>query len=350
MRILGLSLVLALAAAGIAAAQAPAPHLDGLFRVYSPAVPEAAGKKIPPAADKGRTKKPPDSLKLYQEALGRWQLAPKMGTGLVVDARGYLLVSSQLIRKRRKLEVEVAPAQWLPARLIGYDDMTDIAVVKVPQHLPVGKLVDYIPKKGEAVTARGFPLGTLGEFSGTIAEPEVPRYFGSLERFYLTDIKPRKGLAGGVLLNSRQEAFGWVPGPDDRLPLPPALARGSEGEPVVYGIAIDRVKTIARAIIAQGSYLRPYLGLKVVERKSGGGLEVMRVIGAGPADRAGMQGGDILLQVGGQSIPDEAWLRRLVFAHKMGDRLVFRVERQGGFLDITVTISNLGREDELRLY
>jgi len=342
-----LILVVALAALTIARAQAASRLPPGLVRVISKATPETMGAVIPMELEQLPEK---EGAGKYLAELRRWFESPRPGTGLVFDAKGYVLVSGQLLKNHRKLEVEVAPGSWFPGRLVGLDSMTDLAVVKVAVHLPEGKLAEYYPEIGERISIAGYPAGRPGLRFGKVVDPEVRRVSTDLERFISTDLKHQAGYAGGVLVNQRQEAIAWVLGPDAIPPPSPGMVkRGYRESLPVFALDGLRVRQIAREIITRGKFSRPYLGMRVIELKTGKGLKVLRVIGDSPADRAGVRGGDVLLQMGGKSIPNEAWLRRQVLTRKQGDRMVFAVERQGETLDITVNLSIFGREDELRL-
>jgi S1-C subfamily serine protease len=323
---------------------------QGLVKVISRATPATLQEAVPPDLAHLPKSSKPDSFETYVEDLKKWQKTPWLGTGTVIDDKGYLLVSSQLVEHKRILQAELAPGKWLPARLVGLDPMCDLAVVRVREpRPPAARLANVQVAKGEAIIAAGYPAGRPEKFAGTILYPGTRRTINSLEVFLLSDLKQRSGMAGGLLLNQKGEAVAWIVGPDRAVPLSPSLQKSAPVPQPLYALPGARVKTIAQGIIANGYYPRPYVGLRLIKRRSGEGLEVLRVVGASPADKAGLRGGDILLQLGGRSIPDEDWLRRRMLPCKPGDLMVFTVQRQDETLEVTVNLSYFGRQDELRL-
>ena len=237
------------------------------------------------------------------------------GSGVIITSDGYILTNNHVVQDAERITVTLNDRRELPARLVGNDPATDLAVIKVEAegltYIPFGNS-DQV-RVGEPVLAIGNPFNlTSTVTSGIISAKarnmhiiENPRTTETpLESFLQTDAAVNSGNSGGALVNSQAQLVGIVT----------AIASGKTGSYIGYSFAIPSniAVKVAADLQRYGYVQRGYLGIQVTEvdanvaRQTGAraikGLYVAKVVKDCASDRAGIRQGDIILRVAGKEV------------------------------------------------
>jgi serine protease Do len=276
---------------------------------------------------------------------GRTQSArvPSLGSGFVVDESGIVLTNDHVVRGAERILVTFPDGRDVEAELVGSDEATDVAVLRLPQgrYSPVGIGRSDDLRIGEWVIAFGNPFGNL------ISNPEptvtvgvisaVGRHIipsGQERGFYLgmiqTDAAINPGNSGGPLVN----ALGDVIGMNASI-----FSRGGGSEGLGFAIPIERVLRIADDLLAHGEVRRAWTGLDVepVDADEFGrtrGVQVSRVLSESPAVRAGIRAGDRIVTLNGRRLATPLDFEALLLDLRAGDVATVEVEGRSGALSI----------------
>jgi 2-alkenal reductase len=272
------------------------------------------------------------------------------GSGVIVSGEGYIVTNNHVVDGAASLDVVFADGAESEAILIGTDPFADIAVVKVSVPVPTfaawGDSASLSP--GDTVVAIGSPLGdfvntvTAGVVSATHRSIEAePGY--RMEGLIQTDAAINHGNSGGPLVNLRGEIVG----------INTLVVRGgglgqSAAEGLGFAIESTRARAVAEAIIQTGAYPRPYLGVRwewVTPETARQnrlpdlyGAYLSEVSNGAPAAEGGLQVGDLLTGMDGQSFGEENPFLNRLLEHAPGDRVTFEVLRGGARLQVQVVL------------
>jgi serine protease Do len=277
-----------------------------------------------------------------------------LGTGMIMDSQGHILTNNHVVGGATKIEVLLASGERYPATVVGTDPKTDLAIIQISakQGLPHVTFGDSDKVQvGEWVVAIGHPRGldqtvTQGIISAKhrtgIMDPST------YQDFLQTDAAINPGNSGGPLLNLQGEVIG----------VNAAIASQSGGfEGIGFAIPCNMVLYIAEQLIAHGKVERGWLGVSIqdltpelsekfgVER--GKGALIAEVMKGGPAEKAGMKRGDIVLVYRGKDIANASAFRNEVAISPIGEAARMTVLRKGKKVELSVTIGNL--EDMTKL-
>jgi len=290
------------------------------------------------------------------------------GSGSIIDNRGHILTNNHVIRDAQKLEVTLWEGSKWPAKLVGTDPDNDLAVIKISapadkvKPLPLGDSRNL--QVGQKVLAIGNPFGlgltlTTGIISslGRTIRSEVGTM---IEDLIQTDASINPGNSGGPLLNSTGEIIGI----NTAIVSPTG---GSVG--IGFAIPVHTAKRIIPQLIAKGYVSYPYLGAsvqplvpelaKALGLKAEKGAMVIEVTPGGPADKAGLRGGNrqiqlgnLLLRVGGDvitqidqfEIKDAEDLIKQLRERKPGETIVVKILRDGNFKDLKISLQERPRD------
>jgi len=257
-----------------------------------------------------------------------------LGSGVVIDPRGYVVTAWHVIEGASDVRVQLADGRVATPRFVGADRETELALLKIDlDDLPTIKLgrSDSLAV-GDVVLAIGNSLGlshtvTLGIVSAIGRSLGLTEY----EDFIQTDAAINAGNSGGALVNTRGELVGINAAVTER-------SGGTTPEGIGFAIPVDLVRGVTEQLIAHGRVIRGYLGIRSFDplpaaHASAYGIDgwAIRVTGvAGPAAAAGIRPGDILTHIDGDRLRDDRHARSLVGGRRPGDRILIAGIRRNG--------------------
>jgi serine protease DegS len=268
----------------------------------------------------------------YRERVDR-----SLGSGVVVDQAGHVVTNYHVVSRATQISVQLRDGREAPARLVGIDPDTDLAVLAIElPDLPVMPLgrSDRL-RVGEPVLAIGNPLG-LGQTvtSGIVSATGRGRLgVSTFENFIQTDAAINFGNSGGALVNARGELVGINTA---------IIARNAGIEGIGFAIPVDLVRGVVQAIVRDGRVVRGWIGIRPQSLKPEearqfgfpeGSVVVTAVYRGGPADAEGIRPGDIITQINGEPVSGAADLLARVAALAPGQSARITVRRGPPFDD-----------------
>ncbi|HEX2013090.1 MAG TPA: DegQ family serine endoprotease [Roseateles sp.] len=269
-----------------------------------------------------------------------------VGSGFILSADGYVMTNAHVVDGAEEVWVTLTDKRELKARIIGADARTDVAVVKIEAAgLPAVKIGDVSRLKvGEWVLAIGSPFGFDSTVTAGIVSAKA-RDTGDFLPFIQTDVAINPGNSGGPLLNMRGEVVGI----NSQI-----YSRSGGFMGISFAIPIDEAVRVADQLRSTGRVIRGRIGVepadvtKEVAESIGlgkpNGALVRRILEDSPAEKAGLEGGDVITKFDGKVVERATDLRRLVGATKPGSKVSMQVFRRGAHKDISITVAEL--EDE----
>lgn len=276
---------------------------------------------------------------------GRQTTSAASGSGFILTADGYILTNYHVVEDSEKITVSLYDNSSYSAKLIGYDENNDIAVLKIDAAsltpVVIGSSSDL--DVGEEVIAIGNPLGelTFSLTAGVVSalDREITVSNGVTMDLIQTDCAINSGNSGGALFNLYGEVVGITNAKY-------SSSSGTSVDNIAFAIPIDNVYDIAESIIENGGLIKPYIGVSVTDvsmqmQRYGlpKGAAVQSVSSGSPAEKGGLQANDIITKVNGTAITGSTTLTKLVNAAVAGDVLRLTVYRQGTTVELTVTVS-----------
>ncbi|MCI7134569.1 MAG: trypsin-like peptidase domain-containing protein, partial [Clostridiales bacterium] len=269
------------------------------------------------------------------------------GSGFILTADGYILTNYHVIEDSSSITVTLYDGTAYDAAVVGYDESSDIAVLKVEAEglSPVVLGDSDNLNVGDSVVAIGNPLGelTFSLTAGAVSalNREVTMSSGVTMDLIQTDCAINSGNSGGALFN----LYGEVIGITNAKYSSSSVSSEASIDNIGFAIPIDQVRSIFESIITNGYIVKPYIGVTVsdvsAESQSYGlpqGAAVRSVTENGPAAEAGLQENDIITTVNGEAITGSNDLVKLVKAASAGDTLELTVYRQGQTVTLTLTV------------
>ena len=263
-----------------------------------------------------------------------------VGSGFILSADGFIMTNAHVVDGADEVIVTLTDKRELKAKIIGADRRTDVAVVKVEATgLPFVKIGDVNRLKvGEWVLAIGSPFGLENSVTAGIVSAKQ-RDTGDFLNFIQTDVAINPGNSGGPLLNLRGEVVGI----NSQI-----YSRSGGYMGISFAIPIDDAVRVSEQLRATGRVIRGRIGVtiapvtKEVAESIGLGAPrgalVQQVEKDGPADKGGVEAGDIIVRVDGKAVDKANDLQRLVGATKPGAKTTLQVFRRGATRDLSVTV------------
>jgi serine protease Do len=285
---------------------------------------------------------------------GRRQQTKGLGTGFVIDKDGTVLTNNHVVDGATTMTIKLSDDREFPGQVIGRDSRTDIAVVRInakdgPQLTPIKMGDSDAMDVGDWVVAIGNPFGLSHTVSAGIisakgrTNQDVPLDKSGFYNFLQTDASINPGNSGGPLLNLSGEAVGVN-----------SAIRGGGAQGIGFAIPINMVKELLPMLMRDGHVTRSALGVRIsdVRELSAEDRASLKVTGdngavidsveqGGPADKAGVQPGDILLQFDGQPIDRGTRLQWLASIAGVGKTVTVHIARQGKEMDLKPTLGHL---------
>ena len=280
-----------------------------------------------------------------------------VGSGFIISADGYILTNAHVVDGASEVTVKLIDKRDFKAKVIGADKRTDVALLKIDaRNLPVVKTGNpEASKPGQWVLAMGSPFGLENTVTAGIISAKARRLDGdSYVNFIQTDVAINPGNSGGPLINLDGEVIGI----NSQI-----YSRSGGYMGISFSIPIDAAMKVKDQLQKHGKVSRGRLGVviqgmdKDLAQSFGldkpAGALVSSVEQGGPADKAGLQNGDIIQQVDGTVVNESADLPRLIGERSPGDSVKLKVWRDKGTRDITVKLGEqaseriaLGRDDD----
>ncbi|MDN2717376.1 Do family serine endopeptidase [Janthinobacterium sp. SUN120] len=270
-------------------------------------------------------------------------LKNSLGSGVIVSHEGYVLTNNHVVEGADEIEVVLTDGRKAPAKVVGLDPETDLAVIKINlDKLPVIVLgQSELARVGDVVLAIGNPFGvgqtvTMGIIS---ALGRNNLHINSFENFIQTDAAINFGNSGGALVDTRGNLIG----------INTAIYSQSGGSVGIgFAIPVSTAKTVMEAIIKDGHVVRGWIGVETQDitpelaqsfnlQRSSGAI-IAGVVRNGPADKAGIVPGDILLTVEGKPVGDTTEMLNLIAQLPPGGKAKMTVLRKNreAALDVMV--------------
>jgi serine protease Do len=269
-----------------------------------------------------------------------------VGSGFILTSDGFVMTNAHVVEDASEVIVTLSDRREFKARIVGADKRTDVAVVKIEATgLPFVRMGDINKLKvGEWVMAIGSPFGLENTVTAGIVSAKG-RDTGDYLPFIQTDVAINPGNSGGPLINMRGEVVGI----NSQI-----YSRSGGFMGISFAIPIDEATRVAEQLRTSGRVSRGRIGVQIdqvtrdVAESIGLGRPqgaLVRSVEAGsPADRAGIEAGDIITKFNGQGIDRATELPRLVGNTKPGSRVNLTVFRRGGSRDLPVTVAEIEPE------
>ncbi len=288
----------------------------------------------------------------FMQRFGEMQGAPQerevtsLGSGFIVDASGYVITNNHVIQDADEITVRLSDNTKLKATIVGRDKKTDLALLKVKPEKPL----PFVPlgdsdkaRVGDWVVAIGNPFGLGGTVTaGIISARQRSINAGPFDDFIQTDAAINRGNSGGPLFNVDGEVIGIN-----------SAIFSPTGTNIGIGFSIPT--NLARPVLEQlkqfGRTHRGWLGIKIqeVNDEIADSLGLKKSIGAliagttkgGPAEKAGIEAGDVIVAYNGKEISEMRHLPRLVAETKIGESVEITFIRKGKEIDTKVIVGEL---------
>ena len=271
-----------------------------------------------------------------------------LGSGVILNSTGYILTNNHVVAGASDVEVFTQNRRKYRAKVIGTDERSDIAVLKIDASgLPAFTLGDSTQLKvGDIVFAIGDPFG-IGETATMGIVSATGRALGGsiehYENFIQTDASINPGNSGGAMVDLHGNLVG----------INTAIISGGGGgnEGIGFAIPINMARQVMDQIVAHGKVVRGYLGVtiqnvdpdmaKAFGLSQGGGALVASISPGGPAQKAGVQRGDVILALNGKEVTDSSALSLSISEMAPGDVAHLNVFRNGHAQQIGVALGTL---------
>jgi len=272
-----------------------------------------------------------------------------VGSGFIMSREGYILTNNHVVEEADQIKVKLANGKEYEGKVVGRDPKTDLALVKIEgssdlQPLKLGNSEDL--KVGSWVVAVGSPFGLEQTVTAGIVSAKG-RVIGSgpYDNFIQTDASINPGNSGGPLVNLKGEVVGIN------------TAIIAEGQGIGFAIPVNMAKEIASQLQNQGHVTRGWLGVNIQEvtpelaksfgLKDNKGALVSQVVPNSPAEKAGIQQGDIILEFDGQEVSDSKELPRIVASTPVGKSVMVKLSRDGEVTDRQVKLGEMEEKAEV---
>jgi serine protease Do len=288
----------------------------------------------------------------FSERFGAQRQPPATGagSGFVVDASGLIVTANHVVGQASRVTVSLVDGTELPARILGTDDLTDLAVLQVEAPRPLAHVTFGASARvniGQWVLAAGNPFGLGGSVTSGIVSALGRRIgLGPYDDFIQTDAPINPGNSGGPLFNLAGEVIGV----NTAIYSPSGASAG-----IGFATPSDLAAPVVARLRTGNRVERGWLGISVADaavQERGGvlanllapdtprsGVVISAVAPGGPAARAGLRPGDVVLEIGGERVPDSRALFRRIAGIVPGTQVAIRLLRDGREQVVTLRVA-----------
>ena len=341
------ALLLAGCAAPATLAQPPLPGRAGSPGSFAPLV----KRVVPAVVNISVVEQPADAADLPQglrdRLPGRRRMVQGAGSGFIIDPSGIIVTNTHVVGRSNRITVTLSDGTELPARLIGADELTDLAVIRVSSPTPLpfvpwgdSKLVEV----GDWILAAGNPFGVgISVTAGIVSARGRDIGAGPFDDFLQIDAPINPGNSGGPTFN----LDGQVVAVNTAIVSPTG---GSVG--IGFAVPSEMAARIVADLREKGRIERGWLGVSVQDlpggrnARSAAGVAIANIDKTGPAARAGLRPGDIVLSVNGDRVDSAQGLIKAVAATTPGNAVRLTVRRGAASLDVPVTVGRRPAEQQ----
>ena len=311
----------------------------------SPAAKRAAPAVVSIATTQARTAHPLANDPWFRFFYGdREDDSPQMGlgSGVIVSPEGYILTNNHVVEGAQEIEVTLSDSRRTTAKVIGTDPDTDLAVLRITlDRLPVIAMGNSdTVQVGDKVLAIGNPFGVGQTVTGGIISALGRNQLGinTFENFIQTDAAINPGNSGGALVDVNGSLLG----------INTAIYSRSGGNMGIgFAIPVNTARQVLEGLVRDGQVTRGWIGVEPVELNSDlaetfgikqtEGVIITGVLQNGPAFKAGLKPGDVLLAVGEKDVHNVSELLTLIAAQTPGTAVKMRIKRRDADLSLEVT-------------
>jgi len=265
---------------------------------------------------------------------------PQMGSGVVVSNEGHIVTNYHVIDGAKAVEVTLNDGRVLPAKVLGEDPPSDIAILKIdPEGLhPIAWGNSDTVRVGQMVFAVGNPLGLQETVTQGIISGKGRRATSeAANEFFQTDAAINRGNSGGPLLNLQGELIGI----NNMIPM--------QAQGIAFSIPSNTVRRVFDSIREHGRFIRPWFGammnpitpelVRQLNLPDAVGALVLVTYAGSPAEKAGLEPGDVILEYDDRPIVDHIDLRNRVAESPIGQAVKLKVRRNGQILNLKTVIA-----------
>jgi serine protease DegQ len=271
------------------------------------------------------------------------QIENSLGSGVLVSSQGLILTNHHVIEAAEEIEIALADGRTMPARIVGTDPETDLAVLKVEvDGLPAITFANPSDSHvGDVVLAIGNPFGVGQTVTQGIISALGRNHLGinTFENFIQTDASINPGNSGGALIDTEGNLVGVSSAIYSR-------SGGSMG--IGFAIPVSLAKQVMEQIVSQGSVIRGWIGIEAQDitpdlaesfrLKEVRGSLIAGVLPGSPAERAGLKPGDVLLGINGTAVQDSSGMLNLISGLKPKKKAILKIARNQQEIDIPVIV------------
>ncbi len=266
-----------------------------------------------------------------------------VASGFILNADGYVITNAHVVEGADEVIVTLADKREFKAKTIGVDKKSDVALVKIDASgLPTVRIGDVSKLKvGEWVVAIGSPFGLESTVTAGIVSAKS-RETGELLPLIQTDVAINPGNSGGPLINMRGEVVGI----NSQI-----YSRSGGYQGISFAIPIDEATRVSEQLRVGGRVIRGRIGVVIdrVSKEIAESIGLGKPIGAlvrsvesgGPAEKGGVEAGDVITKVDSRQVESSIELPRIVGAIKPGSKATLQVYRRGGYRDVPVVVAEL---------
>ena len=267
-----------------------------------------------------------------------------LGSGFIIDSKGYILTNNHVIDKADKILVKLWNDKQFEAQIVGTDEMTDLALIKIETN----EILDYANlgnsddiRVGDWILAIGNPFGLGGSVSaGIVSAKSRDIDAGSYDNFIQTDAAINQGSSGGPLFDMNGDVIGIKTA---------IFSTSGASMGVGFATPVNLAKFVAEQLIAKGKVERGWIGINVTNNNQEivlsdsqnfvGGVVVSTVKEDAPAAKSGIEAGDIIIAFNGKDVIDAKSFSRQVAETTENENIILRIWRNNQIKDLTVKVT-----------